>query len=237
MKKPLVGVTPLIDHQLNSYWMIPGYMDATVEAGGIPVMLPFKVSREDVAQLVASLDGIILTGGPDIDPAYFGEEKKETCNPPLVERDELEHMYIEEALAQNKAIFAICRGHQYLNVLLGGTLYQDIPTEVASDVEHSMVPPYDIARHRVKLVEGAPLREIFHKELLYVNSYHHQSIKELAPGLKAMAYSPDGLIEAYYKPDHPFIWGVQWHPEFMFRAYEEQTEIFKAFVRSMSHGN
>ena len=233
MNKPLIGITPLIDKKLNSYCMIPGYMDACVKAGGLPMMLPFMINREDVKDLVSTLDGIVLTGGPDVPPSLYGEEKKETCGNQCPERDELEKMFIDEALLQEKPILAICRGFQYLNVLLGGSLYQDIPTEYKTELNHCQEPPYDIAIHRVTLPEGSPLRNLLQKEEMLVNSYHHQAIKKLGEGLKSMGESTDGIIEAFYMPERNFVWGVQWHPEFIYKAHDDHEKIFQAFIESM----
>ena len=132
--------------------------------------------------------------------------------------------------AERKPLLGICRGIQFLNVHLGGTLYQDLPAEHPSAANHHQTPPYDAPVHSVTLTAGSPLCALLGKDTLAVNSLHHQAIKTLAPGLAAMAVSEDGLTEAVCLPDKRFVWAVQWHPEFSFRVNEDSRKIFKAFV-------
>ena len=131
-------------------------------------------------------------------------------------------------------MLGICRGIQFFNACLGGTLYQDLPTEHPSEVAHVMRPPYDQTVHSVALLPGTPLAALLGRAELGVNSYHHQAIKVLAPGLVEMARSEDGLVEAVYLPDKSFVWAVQWHPEFSFRTDENSRKIFSAFVAAAS---
>ena len=127
-------------------------------------------------------------------------------------------------------MLGICRGIQLLNALLGGTLYQDLPTEHPSSVPHVMKPPYDRPCHTVRLVEGGTLRRLLGREELGVNSYHHQAVRRLAPSLRAEAWSPDGLVEAAVCPEHPFLLAVQWHPELCFRSDPAGAAIFRTLV-------
>ena len=131
-------------------------------------------------------------------------------------------------------MLGICRGIQFFNACLGGTLYQDLPTEYPSEVAHVMRPPYDQAVHSIALLPGSPLSALLGRTELGVNSYHHQAIKALPPGLGEMARSEDGLVEAVYLPDKSFVWAVQWHPEFSFRTDENSRKIFSAFVAAAS---
>ena len=133
----------------------------------------------------------------------------------------------------DKPVLGICRGIQFLNAALGGSLYQDIPSQHPSAVEHHQSPPYDQPSHEVTLVQGSPLQTLLGQEELLVNSYHHQAVKRLADGLEVMAWSEDGLVEAVWKPDQRFLWAVQWHPEFSFRTEEASRRIFAAFAGSM----
>lgn len=130
--------------------------------------------------------------------------------------------------------WGICRGIQFFNACLGGTLYQDLPTEYPLEVAHVMRPPYDQTVHSVALLPGTPLAALLDRAELGVNSYHHQAIKALAPSLAEMARSEDGLVEAVYLPDKSFVWAVQWHPEFSFRTDENSRKIFSAFVAAAS---
>lgn len=228
--KPIVGILPLFDEKKDSYWMRPGYMKGIMNAGGIPVMLPFIENIEDIKQLSENFDGFLFTGGPDIDPTYYHEEKKENCGDLTPYRDTLESQLFKEVYALNKPILGICRGHQLLNVLCGGTLYQDLPSEYQSTITHRMKPPYDNKQHTVTLIEDTPLKSLLNKTILPVNSCHHQAIKELGNDLQPMAISEDGLIESCYAPHKKFVWGVQWHPELMCTEKESQ-KIFEEFIR------
>ena len=128
-KRPLIGLVPLYDEFKDSYWMLPGYMIALEEAGAIPVMMPLTAEEGAVSQLAEQLDGFVLTGGPDVYPAVYGEEKREVCGTLCQQRDQMEKLLLQEALKLDKPVFGICRGLQFLNGYLGGTLYQDLETE------------------------------------------------------------------------------------------------------------
>jgi len=234
MKKPLIGVIPLIDEFKESYWMLPGYLNGLLQAGGLPVMLPLTSDRETLQQCVETCDGFLFTGGHDVSPSLYGEETLPVCGACCPERDEMEAYLFAQALERNQPILGICRGIQLINALMGGTLYQDLPTQKPSLLEHHQTPPYDEPIHTVKLVEHTPLAELFpEKEVLEVNSYHHQAIKTLAPGLQPMAYAPDGLVEAVYAPGKKYLWAVQWHPEFSFEKDANSRAIFQSFVQAM----
>ena len=232
MKKPIIGVTPLWDKEKNSYWMLPGYLEGLEEAGAIPVILPLAADGADIAQFADLCDGFLFTGGQDVAPQLYREALKPTCGELCPARDTLERELLNRALEQDKPILGICRGLQFLNVALGGTLYQDLPTEHPSEISHSMKPPYDRAAHTVRILPDTPLAALLQKPELGVNSCHHQAIKTLAPGLVEMARSTDGLIEAVYLPGKTFVWAVQWHSEMSLRADEASGKIFKAFVEA-----
>ncbi len=230
--KPVIGVVPLFDDEKDSIWMVPGYMEGIRMAGGLPIILPLKVQEDEIRQIVRMCNGFLFTGGHDVDPTLYGAPKSERCGPANHDRDVLEQRIFEYALKDDKPVFGICRGIQLINVLCGGTLYQDLPAEYKGTkvVEHHMQPPYDVPCHQVKIVRGTPLERILNKLTLEVNSYHHQAIKELSKNLKPMAISEDGLVEAVYMPGKKFIQAVQWHPEFIYLADEDACKLFKAFV-------
>ena len=231
MKKSIIGVTPLWDEEKDSYWMLPGYLEGLEEAGAIPIILPLTAAGVDIAQLVDLCDGFLFTGGQDVDPNLYGEAVRPTCGELCPARDALERELLRQALERDKPILGICRGIQFLNAALGGTLYQDLPTEHPSEIEHSMKPPYDQAAHTVRILPDTPLAALLEKQELGVNSCHHQAIKSLAPSLVEMARSTDDLIEAVYLPGKTFVWAVQWHPEMSLRTDEASRKIFEAFVR------
>lgn len=227
--KPLIGLTPIDDTARESLWMLPGYMQGLETVGGIGVMLPLTDDATVLKELVAKMDGILLTGGNDVDPALYGEPKESFCgeNDPL--RDRMETRLIELALQADKPVFGICRGLQILNAVLGGTLYQDLKTQTGTEICHSMDKPYDRTVHEVTILPDTPLAELYGPGPLAVNSRHHQGIKTLAPALRAQATAPDGLIESVYLPGYRFVQAVQWHPEHRWQAAESQS-ILRAFV-------
>ena len=234
--KPMIGVVPLYDDERQSMWMLPGYFEGLRRAGAIPVMLPMNLSEEDFRQIRTSFAGFLLTGGHDVDPARYHERRLPVCGDPCPERDALEALVFKYCYADDWPLLGICRGNQFINVMMGGTLYQDLPSQYEGSgdvqVQHVMERPYDRVQHRDHVLRGTPLWQLLHKREIGVNSYHHQGIRELADGLKPMAVAEDGLVEAVYVPDHYFIWGVQWHPEFSYRTDPDSAAIFKAFVQA-----
>lgn len=226
MRKPVIGLIPLVDAKLDSLWMLPGYMKGIESAGGLPLMLPLTEKKEALSQLALLCDGFLFTGGQDVSPSLYGESELPVCGERCPARDNMECLLF--SLAEKKPILGICRGIQIINVLLGGTLYQDIPSHRPSSVVHSQKPPYDSAIHSVKIIADTPLHELLQTDSIQVNSYHHQAVKTLSPKLRAMARAEDGIVEAAYAPEYPYLWGVQWHPEFMFS--ESCGKIFQSFV-------
>ena len=232
MKKCVIGVVPLVDYEKQSWWMLPGYMEGILEAGGLPLMLPLTDDREVIRQMTDQCDGFLLTGGQDVSPELYGEKRLPQCGECSPERDRMEKMLLEEVLHKNIPVLGICRGIQFLNAALGGTLYQDLPSQRGTGMTHCQKPPYDVPVHEVEIKEGTPLYDLLGCRSLAVNSYHHQAVRQLAPGLEVMAVSEDGLTEGVYMPDRRFVWAIQWHQEFSYRAEENSRKIFAAFVRA-----
>ena len=230
MSKPIIGVMPLWDDEKSSMWMLPGYFEGISQAGGVPIMLPLSVDKDGLNQLIEMCDGFLFSGGHDVSPEIYNEKPLDNLVSSCIRRDEMEAYILKKAIEIDKPIFGICRGIQFINAALGGSLYQDLPTQHKSEVEHHQTPPYDIPVHKVKIVKDSPLYKCLNTELLEVNSYHHQAVREVAPVLKTMALSEDGLVEALYKPDNKFLWAVQWHPEFSYKTDEKSRMIFKKFV-------
>ena len=230
MEQPIIGVIPLWDEKKDSLWMLPGYMQGLEEVGAVPVILPLTVSETVLKQTADTFDGFLFTGGHDVNPALYGQEKTVHCEEICEERDQMEaYIFREAVLNQNKPALGICRGIQLFNVLLGGTLYQDIPTELPSAVTHVKGPPYDVPAHSVYILPKSPLYGLMGKERIEVNSYHHQGINKIAEGLEIMALADDGLVEAVYMPDRFYVWAVQWHPEFSLKD-EFSKKIFASFA-------
>ncbi len=234
MRKPVIGVIPLYDEKRESLWMLPGYLDGLAEAGAIPVILPLHASVEELHQTDAMLDGYLFTGGQDVNPALYGEKPRSCCGAPCEERDLLEQRIYEIACGQDKPILGICRGIQLLNVLHGGSLYQDLAQEFPekSGVEHHMTAPYDRTVHGVEIRRDSPLYRTLGKESLRVNSYHHQGVKRVGEGLQIMAVAEDGLVEALCRKDKRFVWALQWHPELIYQKDGDALKVFQAFVKA-----
>lgn len=151
----------------------------------------------------------------------------------LLSATEWNRILLPAVMAWDKPILGICRGIQFINAALRGTLWQDLPSQHPSDIEHHMNPPYDAFGHNVSLVPGTPLASLFAGQTeIAVNSYHHQAVREPAAGLEVMAVAPDGVIEALYRPASHFLWAVQWHPEFLYKVDPRSQAIFDAFVGS-----
>ena len=230
--KPLIGILPLVDTEKDSYWMFPGYMKGIENAGGIPVMLPLTSDKSIIHQLATQIDGFLFSGGHDIDPKLYHEEMLPECTELSPERDSMEALLFEEVLRLDKPVFGICRGLQFINVALGGSLYQDLATQYPLKADHRMKPPYNRAIHKVNILPNTPFSDIIPCTELGVNSCHHQAIKELAPCLKTGAISEDGLIEAVYMPDRKFVMATQWHPEFALNADMYSEVFFAKFVEA-----
>ena len=230
-QKPVIGVVPLIDYVKSSYWMLPGYFGGIIEAGGLPVMLPLTSENAHIEQFTEMCSGFLFTGGQDVSPEIYSARKIGACGECCPERDAMETLLLKYAMQLDKSILGICRGIQFINASLGGTLWQDIPSQFSDTVVHCQKPPYDVPSHEVYIDYGTPLHELFKTDELPVNSYHHQGIRLLSDELIPMAKAPDGLIEAVYSPKHKFLWAVQWHPEFSYTKDDNSMNIFKDFIR------
>ena len=231
--RPIVGVMPLWAEERDSVWMLPGYLDGIRQAGGLPVVFPFTSDEQGLEQLVNMCDGFLLTGGQDVCPELYHEVPLEGLVITCPKRDIMEGIVLRKAIEKDKPVLGICRGIQFINVFLGGTLYQDIPTQHPSEIKHRQAPPYDQPIHEVTVERGSPLHECLDVDRLPVNSCHHQAVRKLAPALEATAFSLDGLIEAAYMPGKKFVWAVQWHPEFAYKTDKYSRKILRAFIEAM----
>lgn len=229
--KPLIAVTPLFESNPKRQYMNFDYFAAILDNGGIPVMLPIEASESTWDEYLDRVDGILFTGGQDVNPVLYKQTPMETTLQTCLERDALEYGLCKKALEKNKVILGICRGEQLLNVVCGGTLYQDLPTYYPSSIAHRQTTPNYLPSHDAKVVEGSPLHLLTNKTRIAVNSTHHQGIDKLGKGLVAMAYATDGLTEGVYMPDKKFVWAIQWHPERMYKDHKEARLIFEEFIR------
>lgn len=211
------------------------YINAIRQAGGLPVLIPNQLGENEWRDFYPLLDGIMFTGGGDIRTELFEGIPHPKVDEVDDERDSLELSLLRQVSEDGKPFLGICRGCQAMNVALGGDLYTHIPDQLANALRHDCYPdmPRDFIAHPVRVEEGSKSGLIFGEPILKVNSLHHQGIKKLAPGLKAVGFSPDGLVEAVEIPDHPFGIAVQWHPEWL-TEQKPMQRLFSAFVEASS---
>jgi putative glutamine amidotransferase len=211
------------------------YLLAVQQAGGVPVPLPPQLDDRALAEISTRLDGLLLTGGGDIDPSAFGEPPHPTLYEVAPARDRLELTLVRRCMSEGKPILAICRGIQLLNVALGGSLYQDVASDPGTAITHDQTGPRDQLAHPVKVVSGSFLAQVVERDELLVNSMHHQAVKSLGNGLVAVAYAPDQIIEGVEMEDagpRRFVLGVQWHPEELTQKDPAARALFAAFVEA-----
>jgi putative glutamine amidotransferase len=234
---PLIGITCRSDEskrgtEVPRFSVNQSYIRCVEAAGGLPFPIPLVESEDVLRAIYDRLGGLLLTGGDDVDPAYYGEAPHPKLGEVDRPRDRVELALTRWALADGLPILAICRGIQVLNVAAGGTLYQDIAAQVCGAIEHTYYPdhPRDLIAHPITVEPGSRLAAILGDVTLGVNSLHHQAVKDVAPGFAVTARAPDGLVEAIEGVDPPFVLGVQWHPEEMTRDARMQR-LFEVFVR------
>lgn len=212
------------------------YLTALIQTGAIPILIPTNLPPTTYPSLLRHLDGILFTGGGDIDIQHFNGEPHSQIYGIDPERDAQELALARMAASKNLPMLGICRGFQVINVALGGTLYTHILDQLPDALDHAAFPanPPDFLAHPVQLVPGTKLARILGEDEIMVNSLHHQGAKLLAPRLVAAGYSPDGLVEAFEIPDHPFGVAVQWHPEWM-PGNEIMQRLFGTFIEATIH--
>ena len=227
--KPIIGVTMTMNK--GQYAINEAYVKSIIQAGGIPLMIPLGV-EEDALAIVDKIDGLLITGGVDVHPHFYNEEPHQHLGDVMLERDQVELKLTQVAFERKLPIFGICRGIQLLNIALGGTLYQDIPTQYkGSPILHQQKAKRGEVCHFIEIKQGSQLAKIVGKERVAVNSFHHQGLKDVPEIFTITAQSSDGMIEAIEMKDYPFCLGVQWHPEEMVLVNEGHSlQLFKAFI-------
>ncbi len=242
MQNPIIGLTATCLYESSQklflgyerIYVNADYINAVSNAGGAPIILPLVADEEQLQAQIKNLDGIILTGGYDLSPSFFNENHLEYLGEIMPKLDRYELKIIELACKHKIPLFGICRGHQLLNAYFGGTLYQDITSEVTRNlkIQHDQKAGPTVRTHLIKTTKNSLIEKIYGAEEM-VNSFHHMAIKKLAQGFKATALAPDGIIEAIenINRDH-FIMGVQFHPEMTAATHRPSLELFKEFIRN-----
>ncbi len=238
MSTPIIGITtrtaPVPPSQLLSVMVQQSYTTAIQNAGGLPLLIPSSIQENDLKELSKHLDGILFTGGGDIATEIFNGEHHPAVYGIDALRDAIELGLARLVAQDGKPFLGICRGLQVANVALGGTLYTHIADQLPNALVHDYpgedgVPARTALAHLVRIEEDSQIGKIFAEPIMHVNSLHHQGIKDVAPGFKAVAYAPDGLVEAIELAEHPFGLAVQWHPEWL-TDQQAILRLFKAFV-------
>lgn len=244
-RRPVIGITTQTLHSIHgipeglpeSWVMNQRYFRPVLALGGIPWMIPLL--HDDLGtlrEIYDRLDGVLIPGGVDMDPATYGEDVHPLCGSLDPARDAVELQLTRWAVADAKPVLGLCRGEQVINVAMGGTLYQDVGAQYDGAIMHEYYPTKGYSRdhlaHHVDVSAGTRLRDLLVEPTVPVNSMHHQAVKTLGAGLVASAYAPDGLVEAVEGTGPGFLVGVQWHPE-MFEADGPSTRnLFREFIRA-----
>lgn len=230
--RPRIGIAMRIDHPTDRFYLARHYSEAVEAAGGAPVHISLIPKPDYINTVVDGLDGILLPGSDsDVDPLRYGQQPHAALGSVHRIKDETDLLIIDAAERKQLPLFAICFGMQVLNVSRGGTLIQDIKSQVSDALKHEQGVPRDRLSHSVKVAADSKLHEIIMTEDLLVNSHHHQAIDTLGADLVATAWSPDGVIEALEdpRPDR-FVVAVQWHPELGWETDTFSQRLFNAFV-------
>lgn len=234
--RPLIGVTSAMEIDGASFTVNSDNINAIKRAGGLPIILPNLLGKEEIEQYAEKIDGLYLTGGSDIDPILFGEEPHPNLGTVVPHRDIFERDLINKILQLNKPILGVCRGCQILNIAVGGEMYQDIYAQIDDELlQHAQQAPKEHGSHFVNVLMGSLLHRLTGQEKLQVNSRHHQANRLVIDTFQISGKASDGIIEAIESKEHPFVLGLQWHPENMAAANDQQSlKIFEGFIEACS---
>ena len=236
MSGPIIGVTAyrnLSRSGFSQFSASENYIQAVIQAGACPLMIPPGLNQEDLDDLLTHLDGILFSGGGDIHPHFYGSELHPLITDVDLERDRLELALLEKSLQQQMPVLGICRGFQLINIGLGGSLFEDIQDQKSQTIKHDYSPgwPRDYLAHPVTLETGKFLAQLIGQTQIEVNSLHHQGIRRLAANLEVLGNAPDGILEAFQIQNYPYGVAVQWHPEEM-RSDPGMRALFRSFVEA-----
>ncbi|MDW0116702.1 gamma-glutamyl-gamma-aminobutyrate hydrolase family protein [Sporosarcina thermotolerans] len=229
--KPIIGITSNVEHLTHT--LQNTYIQAVIAGGGVPLIIPTGVET-DVGQITSIIDGLVVSGGGDINPMEFNEEPIQQLGDVTPERDSIELELVRQMLSLDKPILGICRGHQILNVAFGGTIYQDINTQITTPlVQHNQNAKRSHQSHTVNVVKDTLLASITLSEKILVNSFHHQAVKDIPSPLIVSGQASDGVVEAMESTKHHFVLGVQWHPEALLHKGDQVSDrLFKAYINA-----
>lgn len=240
-RHPIIGITTYekrvgFDPDIDMIGIAADYKNAIIRAGGIPILLPLGLPPAAIRTVMHSIDGLLLPGGGDIEPTlYNGHVRHPRLRGIDSRRDELELIAVREAIDLDIPILAICRGHQLLNVALGGALWQDVATQMPESIDHDFYRE-GVARnyrpHSVSIRPNSKLATLLQTTYTQVNSIHHQGVKTAGNGLTATATAPDGLIEATELPGKRFVVSVQWHPENLIDVDPQMLRLFDGLIQA-----
>ncbi len=243
--RPLIGCTTYHkiadqDPPIGVYGLMPPYVHAVEAAGGLPVLIPLGLDDESLANIFQRLDGVLIPGGGDVDPSrYRGDVNHPTLRDINPDRDRVEIALVQKAVAAQKPLLAICRGCQVFNVALGGTLWEDVASQVGESIVHDyyMKNARTFLAHEVTITSDSQLADALQTITIPVNSLHHQGVRDVAPELTVTGRAPDNFVEALEIPGHPFALGVQWHPENLLEVVPPMRGLFQGLVRAASNGH
>jgi putative glutamine amidotransferase len=241
MAIPLIGITTYRTYNRSGNSQIcvnEAYITSVAEAGGVPILIPLGLPKSELDALLQSLDGILFSGGGDVQPERYGSQPNQLVKNVDLDRDRVEVHLFGQARSRKLPFLGVCRGIQVINVGQGGSLYEDIQEQHPGSIRHQSPDawPRNRLAHSVKITPNSKLYQILGHDEIEVNSLHHQAIKQLAPGFKISAIGLDGIIEAIELTDYPYGIGVQWHPEWM-QAHLEMRELFQSFIMAAENNH
>ena len=241
--RPLIGLTTYRKTAAQStpvalYALMPSYVEAVIAAGGVPLLIPLGLDEDALRTLLARLDGLVLTGGGDIAGNHYRSAHPDFIFDVDPDRDRVELFLAREAIAADVPLLAICRGHQMMNVALGGSLYEDVLRLMPTAIKHDYWGEYprNLLAHEVTVCADSRLARQLGQTTVRVNSLHHQGVRDVAPGLVASAHAPDGLIEGLEVPGRRYALGVQWHPENLIYDAPPMLSLFQGLVEAAADG-
>ena len=229
-----IGITPAWEEDKAYQYIKRDYVASVIRSGGFPLILPATDDEKLLDEAFELSNGMVFSGGSDVDPALYDEELLPHCGELCPLRDRMETYLMKRALNEGKPFLAICRGFELLNVLLGGTLYQDIATEMSKEIFHPQYDHPSTKVHDMTIVPGTLLHQSTGLDSFMVNSRHHQGVKTVGRGLVVSAKAPDGLVEGLELPGHPLAIAIQWHPESLSDRYPEARAMFDLLLKRAS---